>query len=94
MPGWRLKIRGSAFTGTECLAAIALDLTPEICMNGTFGGFPSDRNTADASERFPFSKSKSTVTVPSVALTSDVLTCPRRFRALIASAAQCGQSIS
>ena len=93
-PGWRLKIRGNAFIGTECLAAIALDLTPAICINGTFGGLPSERKTADASERLPFSKSTSIVTVPSVALTSEVLTCPRRFSALIALAAQCGQSMS
>ena len=87
-PGCRLNILGNALIGTECLVAIELDFTPEICINGKSGGFPRERRTADASAMLPFSKSISIVTVPSVALTSDVLTCPNLLRALIASDAQ------
>ena len=93
-PGCLLKIRASPFTGTECRLAIALEFTPEICMYGRLGGLPSERNIADASARFPFSKSTSMVTVPSVADTSELLTCPNRFNAFIAFDAQSGQSMS
>ena len=93
-PGWRLKIRGRPFIGTECLAAIVLELTPEICMNGRSGGLPRERKIADASAIFPFSKSTSMVTVPFVALTAELLICSNLFSAFIALEAQSGQSIS
>ena len=93
-PGWRLKILGKTLTVTEFLCAIALEFTPEICINGMSGGFPKDFKTEDASERLPFSKSTSMVTVPSVALTNELFTCSSLLSAFIASDAQCGQSIS
>jgi hypothetical protein len=66
---------------------------PKISTYGKSAGLPNDLSTLPTFATGPFSKSTSTLTVPSIADTLHELTCLSRPSAFSAFIAQSGQSI-